>query len=53
MMKSKGDTPAATFDSDDILVQSYCFLIPHLQEVGADCRADKEQGGKNIERRNK
>ena len=29
-MKSKGDTPAATFDSDDILVQSYCFLIPYL-----------------------
>ena len=28
-MKSKGDTAAATIESDDILVRSYSSFIPH------------------------
>ena len=36
MIKSKGDTAAATIDSDDILVQSYCFLIPYLTLISIE-----------------
>ena len=30
MMKSKGDTAAATIESDDILVRSYFSIIQHF-----------------------